>query len=112
MPSWVAERTMRFFSSRFLILVVSVSLVSLNQIVNAENCVNIDQCANGPLDDPLKQNSCDISDSWVNGNVNQHNGHWSESESSAYRLHLTGLENNTLLHLTELKQLQILVFLN
>ncbi|MCH7758564.1 MAG: hypothetical protein IIA19_08875, partial [Thaumarchaeota archaeon] len=81
----------------FLIFVISISSITgLAQIANAESSANIDQCANGPLEDPQKQNSCDISDSWVNGNLNQNNAHWREGESNVYRLHLTNLENNTL----------------
>jgi len=80
----------------FLIFVISISSIGLAQIANAESSANIDQCANGPLEDPQKQNSCDISDSWVNGNLNQNIAHWREGESNVYRLHLTNLENNTL----------------
>jgi len=81
----------------FLVFVISISsLTGLDQIANAENSANIDQCANGPLDDPQKQNFCNISDSWVNGNVNQNIAHWTEGDSNVYRLHLTNLENNNL----------------
>jgi len=77
------------------ILAVSLSLIlGLPPIAFADISANIDQCANGPLDDPLEQNSCDVSDSWVNGNLNQNNAHWTEGESNVYRLHLTDLENN------------------
>jgi len=79
------------------ILAVSFSLIlGLPPIAFADISANIDQCANGPLDDPLEQNSCDVSDSWVNGNLNQNQAHWTEGESNVYRLHLTDLENNTL----------------
>jgi len=79
----------------FLIFVISISSITgLTQIANAENSANIDQCANGPLDNPQEQNSCDISNSWVNGNLNQNNAHWTEGESNVYRLHLSDLESN------------------
>ena len=81
----------------FVIFVISIPLISGSyQIANAESSVNIDQCANGPLEDPLQQNSCNVSDSWVNGNLNLNQAHWKEGESAVYRLYVTGLENNTL----------------
>jgi hypothetical protein len=84
----------RKFISLLVLFVISVSLITgLSQMAFADGSANIDQCANGPHDGP--ENSCDISDSWVNGNLNENRAHWTEGESNVYRLHLTNLDNES-----------------
>ncbi|HEY0459187.1 MAG TPA: carboxypeptidase-like regulatory domain-containing protein [Pyrinomonadaceae bacterium] len=48
---------------------------------------DLDQCANGGVGDP--PDPC-TGAAWVNGNVNQSKGHWTEGQSVAYRQKLTG----------------------
>jgi hypothetical protein len=81
--------------SLLIIFLISISILTgLSQVANAENSANLDHCANGPLNNEQQQNSCNESDSWVNGNLNENKAHWREGESTVYRLYLTGLENN------------------
>jgi len=70
--------------------------LSIRTVAAGTASANLDQCANGPTNSPVR---CSGS-AWQNGNTTSNNSHWYEGDSIAYRSRFSGLAIGTTHYVT------------